>query len=95
MRKVRDELNTLSAALGGFDADALTVDAAVDQAVVLFERASRFGLQQVGWGFLYEWRRRAFSEDAEPGAGRRCTRWQQRLGDFVAGFAAYEPAAGR
>ena len=91
--KVRDALSTLGAALGAFDADALTVDAAIDQAIVLFERASRFGLQQVGWGFLYEWRRRVFSEVLSR-VQNVVTRWQQRLDDFVAGFAAYKQESG-
>ena len=38
------------------------VDAAIDDVVALFARARSFGIQQVGWGFIYEWRRRAFSD---------------------------------
>ena len=88
VKRVRDELNALSTALGGFHPDPLTVDAAIDQAIVLFEHASRFGLQQVGWGFLYEWRRRAFSGLLSR-VQEVVTRWQQRLSDFIARFAAY------
>ncbi|MFN8059516.1 MAG: hypothetical protein U0Q12_10140 [Vicinamibacterales bacterium] len=88
VKRVWDELKILGTTLGGFDPDALTVDAAIDEAVVLFELASRFGLQQVGWGFLYEWRRRAFSEVLSR-VQNLVTRWNRRLDDFVAGFAAY------
>jgi hypothetical protein len=87
--KVRDAMSTLATDLDAFDAHALTVDAAIDQAIVLFERASRFGLQQVGWGFLYESRRRAFSAVLSR-VQDVVTRWEQRLDHFVARFAAYE-----
>jgi hypothetical protein len=91
--KVRDALSTLSAALAAFDANALTIDAAIDEAIVVFERASRFGLQQVGWGFLYEWRRRTFSKVLSR-IQDVVTQWQQRLADFVARFAAYQQESG-
>jgi hypothetical protein len=83
-----DEMDALAGALAGFDAGALTIDAAIDQAVALFERASRFGLQQVGWGFVYALRQRVFAtliSQVQEVVGR----WRTRLSDFDTGAASY------
>ena len=87
-----DELAALRAALATFAATAVPIDAALDQAVSLFERAARFGLQQVGWGFLYAWRQRVFAglvakmQDV-------IARWHERLGDFDVAAAAYDASS--
>jgi hypothetical protein len=84
-----DELAVLGASLATFAATAVPIDTALDQAVSLFERAARFGLQQVGWGFLYAWRQRVFAglvakmQDV-------IARWHKRLGDFDVAAAAYD-----
>ena len=69
--RVRDGPGCTAAAtardVGAFDPTAGTIDAAIDAAVELFERAARFGVQQVGWGFLYAWRRTAFARLLEEG----------------------------
>ncbi|HEX6716045.1 MAG TPA: hypothetical protein VF088_02985 [Pyrinomonadaceae bacterium] len=76
-----------------FDSAGLTIDAVINACVALFERASRFGLQQVGWGFLYEWRRRAFSELLEQ-VRSVVTRWTEKLTEFDQKLADYNQAAG-
>lgn len=91
--KVRAELNQLGLDLAAAAINA-PVDTAIDDVVALFARAARFGIQQVGWGFIYEWRRRAFSD----ALGRIRTvveRWNERLAGFDAALAAYDaqPAA--
>lgn len=84
-----DELGALAAALSAFDAAAVSIDTAIEQAVSLFERAARFGLQQVGWGFLYAWRQRVFAtliarmNDVH-------ARWLKRLDDFDTAAASYD-----
>ena len=89
---VQDELEALAQDLSGFDAETSAVDAVIDAAVALLARAARTGRQQVGWGFIYEWRRRTFAallarvEDV-------ADRWTQRLADFDAGFATYTAAS--
>jgi len=84
-----DELAVLGTSLATFAASAVPIDTALDQAISLFERAARFGLQQVGWGFLYAWRQRVFAalvakmEDV-------IARWHKRLDDFDVAAAAYD-----
>lgn len=88
---IRDRLKQLrddAAAL----APAAPVDKAIDDIVPVFERASRFGIQQVGWGALYDWRRQVFA-----GVLARVQividRWQDRLTQFQAGLVAYDGRA--
>lgn len=87
-----DDLTALAGELAGFDAETLTIDEAIDQTIELFERAARFGFQQVGWGFVYAWRQRAFAgliTDVQEVVGR----WRERLNDFDTAMAAYQLAA--
>jgi len=90
---VREAMTTLQTDAGNFAAVA-PVDTAIDNLVVLFERAARFGIQQIGWGFVYEWRHRTFSKLLA-----RVTavveRWTDRVDRFDEGLADYDalPAA--
>src|SRR5262249_34259266 len=87
-----DELAALSAALDTFTATTVPIDTALDQATALFERAARFGLPQVGWGFLYAWRQRVFAaliatvQDV-------IARWRKRLDDFDAAASVYDASS--
>jgi len=88
---VRDALDVLRQ-----DLEAAVIAAPVDQAITtviaLFQRAARFGIQQVGWGFLYEWKRAVFS-DLLSRLGTVLGRWNTRLADFNAGLTAYDALA--
>lgn len=72
---------------------AAPVDTAIDDIVPTFERAARFGIQQVGWGAIYDWRRQVFS-----GVLARVQavidRWEERLTRFADGLTAYDTLAG-
>jgi hypothetical protein len=85
---IRDELEELRDDVAAF-APAAPVDALIDDIVPLFERAARFGIQQVGWGTIYEWRRQIFA-----GVLARVQtvidRWAERLTKFDAGLIAYD-----
>jgi hypothetical protein len=87
-----DEMAALAGDVAGFDAAALPIDAAIDQAIALFERAARFGLQQVGWGFIYAWRRRVYAS-LMARVREVVGRWRPRLAAFDAGVGAYEAQA--
>ena len=57
---IRDRLKLLRDDVAALT-PAAPVDKAIDNIVPLFERAARFGIQQVGWGAMYDWRRQVFS----------------------------------
>ena len=86
--KVRTELNQLGNDLSAAAINA-PVDDAIDDIVELFARAAQFGIQQIGWGFIYEWRRRAFS-DALGRVSSIIERWEDRLTAFDAGLTEYD-----
>jgi hypothetical protein len=89
---VLDSLQLLADDVDDFDAQAVGVDAACAQAVSLFERAARHGMQQAGWGYLYEWRRKTYADVI--GRLREVDdRWTQRLADFDARMATYRAGA--
>jgi hypothetical protein len=89
----RSLLAALATDLGQF-IPAAPIAATIDGIVGLFERAASFGIQQVGWGFLYEWRRRTFAELIARTAAI-VTRWTERLTSFDQALAVYDalPAA--
>jgi hypothetical protein len=89
---VLDSLQLLAGDVAGFDAQAVDVDAACTQAIRLFERAARHGLQQVGWGYLYEWRRQTYA-DVIARLRQVADRWTERLADFDARMATYRAGA--
>jgi hypothetical protein len=90
---VIDSLQSLADDVDDFDAQAVDVDQACAQAVWLFERAARHGIQQVGWGYLYEWRRKTYA-DVMSRLRDIDVRWTQRLANFDGGMAAYRAGAG-
>lgn len=72
------------------------VDTAIAKVAEFFDRASRYGIQQVGWGFLYEWRRRTYAELISR-LKEVLSRWEDRLSQFEAGLIDYgnlPPATG-
>jgi len=85
---VRDELADLRVDVGAL-VPAAPADALIDTVVPLFAEAARFGIQQVGWGALYDWRRQAFA-----GVLARVQvvidRWKERLANFDAGLTTYD-----
>jgi hypothetical protein len=70
-----------------------SIDTMISNVVKQFERGAQFGLNQVGWGFLYEWRRRTFV-----GLLKRLSavvdRWTSRLASFDQGWATYTAQSG-
>jgi len=93
VEKVYTALDTLRQDIQGA-AVAAPVDGAIAVAAALFERAARFGIEQVGWGHLYLWRRGVYA-----GLLSRIqdviARWDDRLDRFDSGLDAYDqlPAA--
>ena len=93
VEKVYAALDTLRQDIQG-GAIAAPVDDAIAVAAALFERAARFGIEQVGWGHLYLWRRGVYA-----GLLSRVqdviARWDDRLDRFDRGLDAYDqlPAA--
>jgi hypothetical protein len=71
--------------------DALVsgVDATLDTAAALLERAARFGVPQSGWGFTYEWRRGAL-RDLLADVQTLVDSWDARLADVQAMLNAYD-----
>ena len=71
---------------------AAPVDTAIDGIVPMFERATRFGIQQVGWGAIYDWRRQVFA-----GTLARVQvvidRWSGKLTQFDASLVEYDALA--
>jgi hypothetical protein len=90
VRRVRDNLDQLATDVSGF-VIAEPVDAAIDSTVDLFQRAARFEARQVGWGFLYEWRRRIFTTLIER-VRAVVDRFNNRLGAFEVGLASFVAA---
>lgn len=70
------------------------IDVSLEAAASLLERAARFNIPQSGWGFAYEWRRKALI-DLFAKVGGLVSRWNQRVADFDAMIIAYDalPAA--
>jgi hypothetical protein len=92
VQAVWDALKDLSDNIAAF-AMPTEIDGSIAAVVDLFERAARFGLTQVGWGFLYEWRRRAFA-DVLQRLSDVVDRWTGRLKSFDQGWAAYTAQSG-
>ena len=88
VQNVWDELDALRQDLGTVTI-AAPVDAAMASVVRLFERAAKFGIQQVGWGVMYEWRRRTFA-DVAARVQEVIDRWEDRLAQFDAGLSEYD-----
>jgi hypothetical protein len=88
VENVWNALDQLRQDLNGFDGAALTIDGAITEFVSLFERAARFGLQQVGWGSVYEWRRGQFAKLVTH-IKAVIERWTQRLATFDQRYADY------
>src|SRR6185436_7125913 len=65
------------------------VDACLDAAVSLLERAARFAMPSSGWGFAYSWRHTAVF-DLLGQISQLVSRWTQRLTDFSAALLAYD-----
>src|SRR5262249_52328684 len=53
------------------------------------ERAARFNVPQSGWGFLFAWKRMAYS-DVMAAVGALVTRWNAKLAAYDARIAAYD-----
>jgi hypothetical protein len=68
------------------------IDAFLDGAVPLLERAARFNVPQSGWGFAFAWRRRVLA-DLLAQVRDLVTRWTARLADFDTRIAAYDALA--
>ena len=88
VERVRAQLDTLRQDIGNA-AIAAPVDSAIVRAIGLFERAARFGIQQVGWGFIYIWKRRVYSDLLER-VQAMVERWNDRLSRFQPGLDAYD-----
>jgi hypothetical protein len=69
------------------------IDATLDGAVALLERAARFNLPQSGWGFAYAWKQAAFA-DLIAAVRDLVARWDAKLADFDARVAAYDALPG-
>jgi hypothetical protein len=65
------------------------VDAYLNNAVSLLERASRFALPSTGWGFVYSWLQSAFS-DLLAQVSVLVTRWNQKLAAFQTALSNYD-----
>jgi len=87
VQDMRDELDQLRTDLAAVT-PAPPVDTAIDTLVGLFGRAARFGIQQVGWGFVYEWRRQRFADVITRVQGV-IDRWTDRLARFDSGLIEY------
>ncbi len=92
VRLVRDGMNALLTDVTNAVV-AAPVDAAIDVVTSLFERAARFGLAQVGWGFMYEWRRRAFADIVDR-FSTVIQRWKEHLAGFDQGLIDFDANAG-
>ena len=79
---IRDALHDLGQRVQAFDPATGDVDTVIDRAVDLFEQTARFGLEQTGWGFLYEWRRRAYAE-LLANVRTVVVRWNDRLSSSI------------
>ena len=88
VQTVWDGLKDLSDDVAAFALPA-SIDRTIETIVELFDRGARFGLTQVGWGFLYEWRRRTFV-DVLQRLSDVVDRWTSRLENFDQDWATYE-----
>jgi len=88
VERVRVHLDTLRQDIEGA-AVAAPVDAAIADTIALFERAARFGIEQVGWGFMYLWKRRVYSGLLERIQGVVAS-WNDGLARFKSGLDAYD-----
>ena len=86
--KVQTGLDTLSQDIAAATI-AAPVDTAITNVIALFERAARFGIQQVGWGFIYEWKRSTY-DDLMQRVRDVADRWDDRLAKFDAGLIVYD-----
>jgi hypothetical protein len=85
---IRTELGQLRTDVAAL-VPAAPADGVIDAIVPLFERATRFGIRQVGWGSIYEWRRQIFA-GVLTRAQAVIDRWAERLAKFDAGLIAYD-----
>lgn len=85
---IRADLGQLRNDVAAF-VPAAPVDNVIDSVVPLFERAARFGIPQVGWGTIYEWRRQTFAGVLARVQGV-LDRWADRLTKFDEGLVAYD-----
>lgn len=69
------------------------VDSAIDEVIALFERAARFGIQQVGWGQLYAWRRGVYAGVIDR-VQATVDAWTNRLDRFAIGLSDYDGLPG-
>jgi hypothetical protein len=88
VQAVADALEQLGQDLAAFDAGVGTIDQAIRGVADLFERAARFGIQQAGWGHLYEWRRALFAGVLDD-MRQVIARWNERLATFDGGMTNY------
>ncbi len=87
-------INDITPMITAEDVDGLItdIDIFIDTLSGIFAKVGRFGLQQTGTGFLYDWQRRTFTELIKKVEGV-VTRLQDRLGKYSLLIASY-PAAG-
>jgi hypothetical protein len=64
------------------------IDDLLGAAAALLERAARFALPQSGWGFIADWKRKAFS-DLIAAVAALVTRWDAKLTNYNTKHAAY------
>ena len=91
MDTLRQDLETFKMALDVFLANTVThrgdiidaVDSNVTDISTLLARAATFGVQQAGWGFAYDFKRRTFTAILEQYAAR-VKRWDEKLVEFNA-----------
>jgi len=88
VERVRVQLDTLRQDIESATV-AAPVDAAMADTIALFERAARFGIDQVGWGFMYLWKRRVYSDLLER-VQAVVGGWNDRLARFKSGLDAYD-----
>ena len=94
MDTLRQDLETFTAALDLLLADTVANRAAIVAAVdsnvtdisTLLARAATFGVQQAGWGFAYDFKRRTYAAILEQCAAR-VKRWDDKLVEFNARLA--------
>lgn len=87
-------LDKISPLIASKDIDGLIteIDTFIDDLSSIFTKVGRFGLQQTGTGFLYDWQRRIFLALREK-VNVLSERLQQRLNDYRKLIADYPKAA--
>jgi hypothetical protein len=80
---LQDFIDAISPLIAAEDIDGLitSIDTFIDDLSGIFADVGRFGLQQTGTGFLYDWRRRTFSILMGK-VGALATRLQERLTEY-------------